>query len=77
MQSFAHCCRLKFPREERNMERASPDARPSETIVAEDTFHNVLFYFVASLSILVMEPEAQCEAQGNYNVAFELQQEAL
>ena len=59
------------------MERASPDARPSETIVAEDTFHNVLFYFVASLRILVMEPEALCETQGNYNVAFETQQEAL
>jgi hypothetical protein len=44
---------------------------------AEEIFHNVLFHFIATLRILAMEPEAQCEAQGNYNVAQELQQEAL
>jgi hypothetical protein len=59
------------------MERAPHDAPPSEIMDAEETFHNVFFYFIATLKILAMEPEAQCEAQGNYNVAFELQQETL
>jgi hypothetical protein len=59
------------------MERSPQDAPPSEIMDAEETFHNVFFYFIAGLRILAMEPEAQCEAQGNYNVAQELQQEAL
>jgi hypothetical protein len=50
------------------MERSPQDAPPSEIMDAEETFHNVFFYFIASLKILAMEPEAQCEAQGNYNV---------
>jgi hypothetical protein len=59
------------------MERSPQDAPPSEIMDAEETFHNVFFYFIVTLKILAMEPEAQCDAQGNYNVAQELQQEAL
>jgi hypothetical protein len=59
------------------MDRAPPGAPLTDTIDAEETFHNVFSQFIATLRFLAMEPEAVCEAQGNYNVAFELQQEAL
>jgi hypothetical protein len=58
------------------MDRAPPGAPPTDTMDAEETFHNVFSQFIATLRFLAMEPEAVCEAQGN-NVAFELQQEAL
>ena len=59
------------------MDRAPPGAPLTDTMDAEETFHNVFSQFIATLRFLAMEPEAVCEAQGNYNVAFELQQEAL
>jgi hypothetical protein len=59
------------------MDRAPPDPLHTDAMDAEETFHNVFHQFIATLRFLAMEPEATCEAQGNYNVAFELQQEAL
>ena len=50
---------------------------PPETMDAEETYHHVFYYFVQALRILAMDPEPQCEAQGNYNVAFELKDEIL
>jgi hypothetical protein len=57
------------------MEDVSSDATLPDSMDAEETFHHVFFYFIGTLRILAMEPELQCEVQGNYNVAFELQQD--
>jgi hypothetical protein len=76
-QPFATRGTLKFPREERNMDRASPDAQSSEPLDAEETYQLIFFYFVQALGILAMDPEMQCEAEGNFNVAQELKNEIL
>jgi hypothetical protein len=55
----------------------SPDDPPTEAMGPEETYHHVFFYVIQALKILAMDPEQQCEAQGNYNVAFELQSEIL
>ena len=59
------------------MDRASPDAQSSEPMDAEETYQHVFFYFIQALWILAMDPEPQCEAQGNFNVAQELKNEIL
>jgi hypothetical protein len=59
------------------MEGTSQGDPPTETMGPEETYHHVFFYFIKALRILAMDPEPQCEAQGNYNVAFELQSEIL
>jgi hypothetical protein len=68
---------LNFPREERNVDRASPDAQPSEPMDAAETYQHIFFYFIQALGILAMDPELQCEAEGNVNVAQELKNEIL
>jgi hypothetical protein len=59
------------------MHRESPDAQSAEIMDDEETYQHVFFYFVQSLRILAMDPEPQCEAQGDYNVAIELKDEIL
>lgn len=59
------------------MEETSSSDAPTETMGPEETYHHVFFYFIQALRVLAMDPELQCEAQGNYNVAFELQSEIL
>ena len=44
---------------------------------AEETYQHIFFYFIQALGILAMDPEAQCEAEGNFNVAQELKNEIL
>ena len=68
---------LNFSREERNVDRASPDAQSSEPMDAEDAYQHILFYFIQALRILAMDPEPQCEAERNFNVAQELKNEIL
>ena len=51
------------------MDRAPPGAPPTDTMDAEETIHNVFSQLISTLRFLAMEPEAACEAQGNYNVA--------
>jgi hypothetical protein len=59
------------------MDRTSPDAQSSEPMDAEETYQHVFIYFIQALKILAMDPEPQCEAQGNFNVAQELKDEIL
>jgi hypothetical protein len=59
------------------MERTSPGNRPTEPMDAEEKYHNIFLHFVNALRILAMDPEPQCHAEGNYNVAQELQYEIL
>jgi hypothetical protein len=59
------------------VDRASPDAQPSEPMDAEETYQHIFFYFIQALGILAMDPKPQCEAEGNFNVAQELKNEIL
>jgi hypothetical protein len=59
------------------MGEASSNASPTEPMGPEEEYHHVFFYFVQALRILAMGPDPQCDPQGNYNVAFELQAEIL
>jgi hypothetical protein len=44
---------------------------------AEEKYQNIFFHFIKALRVLAMDPEPQCEAEGNFNVAQELQYEIL
>jgi hypothetical protein len=59
------------------MERTSPDSQPAGPMDAEEKYQNIFLHFVNALRILAMDPEPQCHAEGNYNVAQELQYEIL
>ena len=43
----------------------------------EEKYQNIFFYFIKALRVLAMDPESACEAEGNFNVAQELQYEIL
>jgi|SRR5690242_9722498 hypothetical protein len=43
-----------------------------EAISSIDAFHNSFYHFVEALEILAKDAGAQCEAMGDYNVAWEL-----
>jgi hypothetical protein len=43
-----------------------------EAIPPIEAFHNSFYHFVETLEILAKDAEAQCEAMGDYNVAWEL-----
>lgn len=47
----------------------------SEEISEEEWFEHEFFYFVEALDILELSAEDQCERMGNYNVAWELQED--
>jgi hypothetical protein len=59
------------------MEGTSPGDPPIEALDAEETYHHVLLYFIQSLRILATDPELQCNAKGNFDVAQELKNEIL
>jgi hypothetical protein len=40
---------------------------------AKDDFEDSLYHFVEAVKVLASPPEEQCEAMGNYNVAWEIQ----
>jgi hypothetical protein len=44
---------------------------------AEEQYQNIFLHFVNALRILAMDPERQCETEGAFNVAQELQYEIL
>jgi hypothetical protein len=43
----------------------------------EEKYEHAFFYFIKALRILAMDAEPQCDAEGNFNVAQELQYEIL
>jgi hypothetical protein len=43
----------------------------------EEKYNHIFFYFIKALRILAMDAESQCDAEGNFNVAQELQYEIL
>ena len=59
------------------MDRALLDAQSSETMDSEENYQHVFFYPIKALRILAMDAEAQCEAEGDFNVAQELKYEIL
>jgi hypothetical protein len=49
------------------------DIIASGGIDPEEIYHNDFHYFLLALRRLALEPDAQCRAEGDYNVAQELQ----
>jgi hypothetical protein len=47
----------------------------NDEISNSDYFENTFFYFVKALKVLAMDADQQCQWMGNYNVAWELQQD--
>jgi hypothetical protein len=45
----------------------------NEEMADEEWFEHELFYFLKALRVLEMNAEDQCDAMGNFNVAFEMQ----
>lgn len=45
----------------------------NHTLSDEEEFHNCFFYFVKALNVMSLDAIAQCEAMGNFNVAWEIQ----
>ena len=43
----------------------------------DESFHNAFLYFMEALGVLSLEAAEQCEAMGNFNVAWELQHDVL
>src|SRR5258708_34651800 len=41
----------------------------------EEKYQHIFFYFIKALRVLAMDPQSQCEAEGNFNVAQEIQYE--
>lgn len=44
---------------------------------ADETFHTCFFYFVKALGVMSLEPAAQYETMGKFNVAWEIQHDVL
>jgi hypothetical protein len=57
--------------------RTPPGTHLPETMDEEESYQHVFYYFRQSLKILAMEPEPQCGAQRNFNVAGELKDQIL
>jgi hypothetical protein len=53
------------------------DIIDSGGIDPEEIYHNDFHYFFLALRRLALEPDAQCRAEGDYNVAQELQYEIV
>jgi hypothetical protein len=49
----------------------------SGSIDPEELYHNDFHYYVLAVRRLALEPDAQCRAEGDYNVAQELQYEII
>ena len=46
-------------------------------ISQDEAFHNSFFYFVKALNVMMLDAAAQCEAMGNFNVAWEIQHDVM
>jgi hypothetical protein len=55
----------------------SQDIVDSGGIDPEEIYHNDCHLYVLALRRLALEPDAQCRAEGDYNVAQELQHEII
>jgi hypothetical protein len=55
----------------------SQDTVDSGGIDPEEIYHNDFHYYVLAVRRLALEPDAQCRAEGDYNVAQELQYEII
>lgn len=49
----------------------------NELMSLEESFHNCYFYFMEAVGLLALDAAKQCEAMGNFNVAWEIQHDAL
>lgn len=63
-------------------DRKTGDQHPAtgaqdESVVLEDSFHNAFLYFTEALGVLSLDAHSQCQAMGNFNVAWEIQHDAL
>ncbi|WP_213949514.1 hypothetical protein [Luteibacter sp. dw_328] len=47
----------------------------NEELSAEEWFEHEIFYFLKALRILELSADEQCEVMGNYNVAWEIQED--
>ncbi len=43
----------------------------------EESFHNCFLYFMEAVEVLSLDATEQCEAMGNFNVAWEIQHDVL
>ena len=59
------------------MESKSQDNVDSGGIDPEEIYHNDFHHYFLALNRLALEPDAQCRAEGDYNVAQELQYEII
>ena len=48
-------------------------AMGNEPMSLDESFHNCFFYFMQAVDVLSLDAEKQCEAMGNFNVAWEIQ----
>jgi hypothetical protein len=59
------------------MESSLQNTQPEEAMDEEEKYQHIFFYFIRALRTLAMDAEPQCDSQGNFNVAQELQHEVL
>jgi hypothetical protein len=59
------------------MDSKSRDIADTGDIDPKEIYHNDFHYFFLALKRLALEPDAQCRAEGDYNVAQELQYEIV
>jgi hypothetical protein len=50
--------------------------RTQPPLQEEEAFHNSFHYYLSSLEMLAASAEEQCDLMGNYNVAWELKDDA-
>lgn len=48
-----------------------------ESMSLQESFHNAFLYFMEALDVLSLNAAEQCEAMGNFNVAWEIQHDVL
>lgn len=49
----------------------------NQLLSQDEAFHNCFFYFVKALGVMSLEPAAQYETMGKFNVAWEIQHDVL
>ena len=49
----------------------------NEPMSLEESFHNCFFYFMKAIDVLSLDALEQCDAMGNFNVAWEIQHDVL
>jgi hypothetical protein len=49
----------------------------NEAMSLEESFHNCFLYFMEAVDVLSLDAAEQCEAMGNFNVAWEIQHDVF